>query len=104
MTSIGDHSPDGPDHFDANGLIKPACFLLGVTKMDRLPREILLLLVENIAPSTTNYDNWADVAALRRTSKAMAAVATPAVFRTVSLWMSLKSLRSLNAIAENPQL
>ena len=76
----------------------------GVTEMERLPREILSLLVEKIAAPATDYDTWADVAALRRTSKTMASVATPAVFRTVPLWMSLKSLRNLNAIAENPQL
>ena len=72
--------------------------------MDRLPREVILLVVEKIAPQATDFDAWADLAALRRTSKAMAAVATPAVFRAVPLWLSLKSLRSLNAIAENPQL
>ena len=72
--------------------------------MERLPREILLLVVEKIAPQATDCDAWADLATLRRTSKAMAAVATPAVFRAVPLWLSLKSLRSLNAIAENPEL
>lgn len=72
--------------------------------MDNLPREILLLVVEKIAPQATDFDAWANLAALRRTSKAMAAVATPAVFRAVPLWLSLKSLRSLNAIAENPEL
>ena len=72
--------------------------------MERLPREILLLVVEKIAPQATDFAAWRDLTALRRTSKAMAAVVTPAVFRAVPLWLSLKSLRSLNAIAENPQL
>ena len=72
--------------------------------MEGLCQEILSLVVEKIAPQATDRDAWADLAALRRTSKVMAAVATPAVFRAVPLWLSLKSLRSLNAIAENPQL
>ena len=72
--------------------------------MERVPREILLLVVEKIAPQATDFDAWADLAALRRTSKAIAAVATPAVFRAIPLWLSLKSLRSLDVIAENLEL
>lgn len=64
--------------------------------MERLPQELLAFVIE--------YLSERDLAALRLVTWSLAATATPALFHTITLWFSIKSLKRLTRISEHPTL
>lgn len=64
--------------------------------MDRLPQEILHLIAEEVA--------YKSLEPLRLVNKAFAAAAAPPLFRSIPLWIGVRSLERLTAISEHPQL
>lgn len=64
--------------------------------MDRLPQEILRLIAEEVA--------YESLEPLRLVNKAFAAAAAPFLFRSIPLWIGVRSLERLTAISEHPQL
>ncbi len=65
--------------------------------MERLPQELLRLLLENVKSSR-------DLQAIRLVNKALAAAANPFLFRTIPVWLSLRSLQSLTFVSEHSEL
>lgn len=71
--------------------------------MDRLPLEIIKMVVEYI----DTEDDWAvreDLKSLRLVTRQLSDLVTPSLFRTIPLWISLQSLQNLSDIAEHPYL
>jgi hypothetical protein len=66
--------------------------------MDRLPQELLQLIIEGEELANT------DLATLRLVNKTLATAAAPPLFHTISVWLSFTSLERLTNIAESAQL
>ena len=64
--------------------------------MDRLPQELLRLIVEDV--------DYESLESLRLVNKAFAAAAAPLLFKVIPLWIGVRSLERLTAISEHPQL
>lgn len=64
--------------------------------MDRLPQELLRLIVADVA--------YKSLEPLRLVNKALAAAAAPFLFEVIPLWIGVRSLERLTAISEHPQL
>lgn len=64
--------------------------------MDRIPQEIVRLIVEKVA--------YESLEPLRLVNKAFAAAAAPFLFEVIPLWISVRSLERLTAISEHSQL
>ena len=64
--------------------------------MDRLPLELLLLIVKNSGHES--------LIPLRLVNNAFAAAAAPSLFEIIPLWIGVRSLERLTAISEHPQL
>ena len=64
--------------------------------MDRLPQELLRLIVQDIPNESLEP--------LRLVNKAFAAAAAPSLFKSIPIWISVRSLERLTAISEHPQL
>ena len=67
--------------------------------MDRLPQELLCLVVQNI-----EHGNADALRSSRLVNKALSAAATPLLFEVVTVWIGVRSLERLTAISEHPQL
>jgi hypothetical protein len=65
--------------------------------LQTLPQELLRLLLENVKSSR-------DLQAIRLVNKALAAAANPFLFRTIPVWLSLRSLQSLTFVSEHSEL
>ncbi len=66
--------------------------------MDRLPQELLQLIIKSEELANT------DLATLRLVNKTLATAAAPPLFHTISVWLSFTSLERLTNIAESAQL
>ena len=64
--------------------------------MDRLPQELLCLIVRDVAHDSLEP--------LRLVNKSFAAAAAPFLFEDIPLWIGTRSLSRLTAISEHPQL
>ena len=64
--------------------------------MDRLPQELLRLIVQDVP--------YESLEPLRLVNKAFATAAAPALFKSIPIWISVRSLERLTAISEHPQL
>lgn len=63
--------------------------------MDRLPQEVLRLIVQEFP--------YESLESLRLVNKAFAAAAAPPLFKSIPVWISVRSLERLTAISEHPQ-
>ena len=69
--------------------------------MDRLPTEILTMIVDDV----TRHDDpvtRAALAGLRRSCKRLADLATPYLFKTLPLWLGASSLSNLAEASRHP--
>ena len=64
--------------------------------MERLPQELLRLIVQEVP--------YESLEPLRLVNKAFAAAAAPPLFKSIPIWISVRSLERLTAISEHPQL
>ena len=64
--------------------------------MDRLPQELLRLIVQDVP--------YESLEPLRLVNKAFAAAAAPPLFKSIPIWLGVRSLERLTAISEHPQL
>ena len=64
--------------------------------MDRLPQELLRLAVQDVP--------YESLESLRLVNKAFAAAAAPPLFKSIPIWIGVRSLERLTAISEHPQL
>lgn len=71
--------------------------------MDRLPPELVQLLVEVVALKD-DYASRESLKGLRLLNRAYNATATPVLFKTVGLWLSLQSLDHLTKISSHHSL
>ena len=71
--------------------------------MYRLPRELLEIVVSSIGTGD-DYASREDLKSLRLVTKTLTEIAAVPLFRTLPLWISLKSLQNLSDIADHPQL
>ena len=72
----------------------------GAASMDRLPPELNKIILNYL----NTEDDWSvgeDLKSLRLVTKSLSALVTPALFRKVSLWISVKSLQNLSNIAKH---
>ena len=64
--------------------------------MERLPQELLRLIVQEVP--------YESLESLRLVNKAFAVAAAPPLFKSIPIWVSVRSLERLTAISEHPQL
>ncbi|KAG8530220.1 uncharacterized protein KY384_004720 [Bacidia gigantensis] len=78
--------------------------------MDRIPPEILQLIVENIKPEDEeravidDFEYQYRLAHLRLVNKTFADLIAPLLFHTIPLWIGGKSLLNLSALSEHPTI
>ena len=63
--------------------------------MDRLPQEMLRLIVQDVP--------YESLESLRLVNKAFATAAAPPLFKSIPAWIGVRSLERLTAISEHPQ-
>ena len=64
--------------------------------MDRLPQEVLQLIVEDLPRD--------DLISVRIVNKALASAAAPTLFRSIPLWLGISGLEGINGISEHSTL
>ena len=72
------------------------CIISYQSAMNRLPQELLCLIVQNVP-----YESLEN---LRLVNKALSDAAAPPLFKSIPVWISVRSLERLTAISEHPQL
>ena len=71
--------------------------------LQRLPADVFHNVIELLAVEDI-YPTRRALAQLRRCCQSFATLIAPYCFKTVPLWMSVKSLQNLNSISQNAHL
>ena len=72
--------------------------------MPSLPNELLEIIIGHVRGPSSNHRTRRDLGNLRLASKRLNGIATPFLFRTIPLWISLKSLQNLTAVSEHESI
>ena len=72
------------------------CTISYHSAMERLPQELLRFIVQDVPYESLEH--------LRLVNQAFAAAAAPPLFRSIPVWISVRSLERLTALSEHPQL